>query len=115
MNFRRLLVALGAVLVAGCGSIVYKMDVQQGNVVTQEMVSKLKKGMSREQVRFALGTPLLTDPFHPDRWDYVYRFERRGRVEEQRKLTVVFENDRLARVEGDVLPAAEDVGAGSRE
>lgn len=81
------------------------MDVQQGNVVTQEMASKLKPGMSREQVRFVLGTPLVVDPFHADRWDYVYRLEKRGELVEERKLTVIFEDDRLKRVEGDVVPA----------
>lgn len=103
---RSLPTLLAAALLTACMPV-YRMDIQQGNVVTQEMVSKLQKGMSREQVRFALGTPLIADPFHPDRWDYVYRFSRRGQLQEQRKLTVVFENDRLARLEGDVVPAGE--------
>jgi outer membrane protein assembly factor BamE len=82
----------------------YRIDVQQGNVVTQDMVSQLKPGMSREQVKFVLGTPLVTDMFHTNRWDYIYRLERgKGGVEE-RKLTVFFDNDALARVEGDVVP-----------
>ncbi|MFZ5557430.1 MAG: outer membrane protein assembly factor BamE [Pseudomonadota bacterium] len=113
MIFRRLLMALAMTLLTACVPV-YKIDIQQGNLVTQEMVSKLKKGMSRDQVRFALGTPLVTDPFHPDRWDYVYRFERRGRLEEQRRITVIFENDRLARIEGDVTPAAGSPAAGGR-
>ncbi|MEW5709035.1 MAG: outer membrane protein assembly factor BamE [Pseudomonadota bacterium] len=83
----------------------YRMDVQQGNVVTQEMVSRLKPGMTREQVRFILGTPLVADPFHADRWDYVYRLEKRGELVEERKLTVIFEEGRLKRVEGDVVAA----------
>jgi len=87
---------------------VYKIDIQQGNVVTQDMVSRLKPGMTRSQVRFALGTPLVTDVFHPDRWDYVYRFQKAGVLTEQRHVTVVFENDVLKRVEGDVVPAAKD-------
>ena len=57
-------------LVSGCS--VYKVEVQQGNVVTQEMIDKLKPGMTRSQVRFVLGTPLITDAFHPERWDYYY-------------------------------------------
>lgn len=82
----------------------YRPDIQQGNVVTQDMVSQLKPGMSREQVKFVLGTPLVADMFHSNRWDYVYRMERgKGGVEE-RKLTVFFENDALLRVEGDVIP-----------
>src|SRR5918998_642922 len=74
------------VLLAGCrgvpmlpGLTPHKIDIQQGNYVTQDMVNKLKPGMSRSQVRFALGTPLIADPFHADRWDYVYVYEHKGR------------------------------------
>ncbi|MBT0960752.1 outer membrane protein assembly factor BamE [Denitromonas iodatirespirans] len=102
-----------ALLISGCGVTdyvrPYRIDVRQGNYVTQDMVSHLKKGMTRDQVRFALGTPLLSDVFHADRWDYVYRFEPGHGEPEQRVLTVFFEDDRLARVEGDVVagdPAA---------
>ena len=86
----------------------HKIDIQQGNYVTQDMVSKLKPGMSRSQVRFALGTPLIADPFHPDRWDYIYVLQKKGKVQEQRRIVVVFQDDKLARVEGDVTPARED-------
>jgi outer membrane protein assembly factor BamE len=87
----------------------YKIDVQQGNVVTQEMVSQLKPGMSREQVKFIMGTPLVADLFHPDRWDYIYRLKKgkTGAIEE-RKLTLFFEKDVLARVEGDIVAASTD-------
>jgi outer membrane protein assembly factor BamE len=82
---------------------VYTMEVQQGNYLTQEMVSQLQAGMTRDQVRFVLGTPLLTDIFHDNRWDYVYRRQRaNSREVEERRLSVFFENDRLVRVEGDV-------------
>lgn len=83
----------------------HKIDIQQGNYVTQDMVDKLKPGMSKSQVRFALGTPLVIDAFHVDRWDYVYVLQKKGRVVEQRRLFVVFQDDKLARVEGDVVPA----------
>ena len=84
----------------------YRIDVRQGNLVTQEMVAQLKPGLTREQVRFILGSPPLADMFHADRWDYVYRL-RPGQGEvQQRTLTVFFENNRLARVAGDVV--AED-------
>jgi outer membrane protein assembly factor BamE len=80
----------------------YRIDVRQGNYVTQEMIARLKPGMSRDQVRFALGTPLVTDIFHADRWDYVYRFQP-GRGEVQlRRVVVFFEDGKLARVGGDV-------------
>lgn len=83
----------------------YRMEIQQGNYVSQEMVSQLRPGMTREQVRFVLGTPLLTDIFHADRWDYVFYRDAAG-AREERKLTVVFADGKLARVEGDVVPAA---------
>ncbi|MBD5800768.1 Outer membrane protein assembly factor BamE precursor [Azoarcus sp. Aa7] len=96
-------------LVAGCSFSPltdrlnpHRVDVRQGNYVDQEMVARLKKGMTREQVRFALGTPLVTDVFHADRWDYVYTF-RPGRGEPQhRVLSVFFDGDKLDRVSGDV-------------
>jgi outer membrane protein assembly factor BamE len=98
---------------------VYRMEIQQGNYLTQEMVSQLQAGMTRDQVRFVLGTPLLTDIFHDNRWDYVYRRQRaNSREVEERRLSVFFENDRLVRVEGDVtsgLGAAAASGKGPGE
>jgi outer membrane protein assembly factor BamE len=89
----------------------YRIDVRQGNFVTQEMVAKLKPGMTRDQVRFALGTPLVTDIFHANRWDYVYHFQP-GRGEPQmRRLSVFFEDDKLIRVGGDVVPASAEEAA----
>jgi outer membrane protein assembly factor BamE len=81
----------------------YKIDVQQGNVVTQEMVGKLKSGLTRSQVRFVLGSPLVTDMFHSDRWDYIYLLQRQGKPDERRRLTVIFDGDKLLRLEGDVV------------
>jgi outer membrane protein assembly factor BamE len=82
----------------------YRIDIQQGNMVTQDMVEKLKPGMSRAQVRFALGTPLVTDAFHPDRWDYVYLYNKAGTVTDKRRLVVIFKDDKFVRVEGDKMP-----------
>lgn len=81
----------------------YRIDVRQGNFVTQEMVAQLKPGLSREQVRFILGSPLVADMFHVDRWDYVYRFQPGRGEPEQRRLTVFFQDNKLARVAGDVV------------
>ncbi len=81
----------------------YRIDIRQGNYVDQEMVAQLKKGMTREQVRFVLGTPLIVDAFHADRWDYVYLFKPGGGEPEQRVVSVFFEDDRLERVDGDVV------------
>lgn len=83
----------------------YRMVIQQGNFISQEMVSQLKPGMSKEQVRFILGTPLVTDIFHAQRWDYVFFREMPDGKREQRNLSVVFEKDKLARVLGDLLPS----------
>jgi outer membrane protein assembly factor BamE len=92
-----------ALLNAGC-IVAYKPDVQQGNIVTPEMLEKLKIGMTRSQVRFVLGTPLLTDSFHPDRWDYFYSFKK-GRDDsvENRLVTVVFDKDSLKRIDDNLL------------
>lgn len=86
----------------------YRIDVRQGNALTQEAVSRLSPGMTREQVRFVMGSPLLMDIFHADRWDYVYQFSTGYKAPERRKLTLFFEGDKLARVEGDVVAAGAD-------
>ena len=85
---------------------VYKLDINQGNYLTQDMVDKLKVGQTKVQVRQVLGTPLLTDAFHDNRWDYVYQYARHGRVVERRQFAVYFVDDKLARWEGDELPVS---------
>jgi outer membrane protein assembly factor BamE len=106
------ILALAAVAAAGCNAVPripgitpYRMEIQQGNFVSQEMVAQLKPGMTKEQVRFILGTPMVTDIFHSDRWDYVYWRESSTGARESRKLTVLFENGQLARLDGDVVPS----------
>nr|VFJ62305.1 MAG: SmpA / OmlA family protein [Candidatus Kentron sp. FW] len=84
-------------------NIVHKIDIQQGNVITQEMVDRLKPGMNKRRVLFVLGTPLIVSAFNRDRWDYVYTFQPGGGEREQRKLTLFFEDNRLQRIEGDVV------------
>ncbi|MBP9712502.1 MAG: outer membrane protein assembly factor BamE [Sterolibacterium sp.] len=81
----------------------YRIDVRQGNYVTQEMVTQLKTGQSRDQVRFILGTPLVADPFHAERWDYVYRFQPGHGEAQQRRITIFFSDDKLSRIAGDVM------------
>lgn len=96
-------------LLAGCSNFKigpHRIDVQQGNSLDQESLARLKPGLSRSQVRFLLGTPLIVDPFRNDRWDYVYVFHRAGRLAEQKRVSLFFEGDLLARIEGD-LPVAE--------
>ncbi|MDR1934744.1 MAG: outer membrane protein assembly factor BamE [Candidatus Accumulibacter sp.] len=82
----------------------YKIDIQQGNVLTQDMVAQLRPGLSKDQVRFILGTPVLMDMFHANRWDYVYRLQKgsTGEVEMRRFSAFFDDDDRLARVGGDV-------------
>jgi outer membrane protein assembly factor BamE len=86
---------------------VYKIDVQQGNVVTQEQVNQLAPGMDQRQVQHILGTPMITDPFHQDRWDYPYSFQADGEVVERSRLTVYFEKGALTGTEGSLRPQPE--------
>lgn len=83
---------------------VYRLDINQGNFLSQDMVDRLKVGQTRQQVRLALGTPLVMTVFRENRWDYVYQFSQRGRVQEHRLFTVYFTDDLLARWEGDEMP-----------
>lgn len=124
---RKLLIfitALASVLAAGCSSIgdvtdaipnaldraplVYRPTIQQGNVVTQEQVNELKPGMTKRQVRFLLGSPMLTDVFHADRWDYAYTKGKGSTPTETQRVTVFFEDDRLVRIAGDLRPQPEE-------
>ncbi len=110
-NALRLLILLIPFFLSACFLVPHKVDVQQGNYVDQEMMSKLKLDMTRSQVLFVLGTPLVVDPFHRDRWDYVYLTGKAGDVNRRRGITVVFSEDKLVRIEGDVvlLRAAPDL------
>ncbi len=108
----------GVLLLSACGSLglptlptlstphPYSLGIQQGVVVDQKMVSRLTPGMTRNQVGLTLGTPLLTDVLHADRWDYVYYTRKSGEVGEWRRFTCVFKDDRLQAVTGDVTLAA---------
>jgi len=92
------LLALGVVPLVGCFHY-YKMDIQQGNVVTDEMLSRLQIGMTQRQVHYVLGTPMVRDPFHASRWDYVYYLKKgSARTSEESRITVFFENDQLTRI-----------------
>ena len=98
-----------ALLLSACSSLefpgVYKLTIQQGNIVSQEMVDRLKPGMTRSQVQFVLGNPVLADSFEQDRWNYVYTIDIPGQAIIERELIIVFENDRLLRFEGDYTPS----------
>ena len=116
-----LAVALAAASLAGCQTWetyaptlrnfgVYKIDINQGNYITQDLVDRLRVGQTRPQVRLVLGTPLVQSAFRDNRWDYVYEYQRNGRVREHRQFTVYFKEDALARWEGDEMPqSAQDL------
>jgi outer membrane protein assembly factor BamE len=88
--------------------LIYRPTIQQGNVVTQEQINQLQPGMSKRQVRFLLGTPMLTDVFHADRWDYAYTLGEGSTPSETQRVTLYFEQDRLVRIAGDLRPQPED-------
>lgn len=107
---RILLIALAITCISACGAVgfpgVYRIDVEQGNIVDQEMADQLEPGMSRRQVRFILGTPLIEDPFNHDRWDYKYSKRNGLEILDEAVLTVVFDGDSLAEVRGTYIPQA---------
>ncbi|OIQ66241.1 outer membrane protein assembly factor BamE precursor [mine drainage metagenome] len=108
---------LGITTLSACGSFdsasnrlaniipSYKMDIVQGNFVSREQADAIKPGMSRIQVKNILGTPLLVDIFHADRWDYVFTFKRQGAQPQDRRVTVFFKGDVLERIKADDLPS----------
>lgn len=104
---RRILFLLVAVLaLSGCG-LIYKQDIQQGNVLDAEDVEQLRTGMTKRQVTLLLGSPSVASPFHADRWDYISTFARRGGKPTQRHLIINFEDNRVASIEGDYLEEGE--------
>lgn len=112
-----LILALLATLASGCSTVrnfefrnlgiptVHRVNIQQGNVITQEMVDRLKPGMSQRQVRFVLGAPILDNTFRDQRWDYVYTIQAGARPRQQQRLTLFFDGDQLAGFEGDFVPS----------
>ncbi|MBS1236436.1 MAG: rane protein [Proteobacteria bacterium] len=94
-----------AALLAGC-NLLYKPEVQQGTLLSAEMLANLRPDMTKRQVRLLLGSPSVSDTFHPERWDYVYSVNRAGEKVTPQHLTLYFRNDTLVRAEGDLAPAA---------
>ncbi|WP_166364534.1 outer membrane protein assembly factor BamE [Pseudomonas akapageensis] len=108
-NTKHLLTSLtlvGLLALAGCSFPgVYKIDIQQGNVVTQDMIDQLRPGMTRKQVRFIMGNPLITDTFHTNRWDYLYSLQPGGGERQQERISVFFNSsDQLSGLSGDFRP-----------
>ena len=100
MKFRSSLIVLAAIALAAC---VYRIDIQQGNLLDEKAINQIDLGMTRSQVQFLLGTPMVSDSFHRDRWDYAYYY-RRGRSHDadRRWVVVYFENDRVQRIDRDL-------------
>lgn len=99
---KSILIILSALLLpfGGCTSFLpYKMEIRQGNYITPEMRKKTRVGMSRQQVTSVLGSPLLSDVFHANRWDYIYRLEEQGKLVEQQRMTLFFEGDFVKRID----------------
>lgn len=99
-----LIIFLASLPVIGCSSWAYQIDVQQGNIVEQDDLNKVKPNMTKRQVRYLLGTPLVHDPFHQERWDYYYSLQPGGGERKQRRVSLFFQDDRLVRIEGDMRP-----------
>jgi outer membrane protein assembly factor BamE len=114
-NILKFLTLMMMVTVVGCAGErtikPFKLEIQQGNVVTSEMLLKLRPGMTKSQVQFILGTPLLIDSFHTNRWDYFYQLRKQGEIVSQRRVILDFDGDALVRVRGDVVPEGTDIDA----
>lgn len=108
-KIRIILVSIGFTFFSGCSWFPspYKIDVQQGNVISQESLNLLTPGMSSRKVRFVMGTPLIMDSFHQGRWDYFYSLETGGELQKTEHLSLYFENDKLHKIEGDMHPQPE--------
>ena len=112
--------AAAAALLAGCTSLQstednvlgfitpYRIEVVQGNVVTKEQIAAVRPGMTRTQVRNIMGSPLLTDIFHADRWDYVFTIKRQGAEPQQRNIVLWFDGEQLKSVEAPELPSEQE-------
>lgn len=95
---------LNFALVTGCSSFPYKVAIQQGNIIEQDQLNRVQPGMTRNQVQYLLGSPMLEDPFHVNRWDYYYSLKKGGKLQEKHRVSLFFENEKLARIEGDMRP-----------
>jgi outer membrane protein assembly factor BamE len=104
LSMRIVALVLALLALSGCG-IVYTIDIQQGNYVTDDLAAKLRLGMTKAEVRQLLGTPLLSDPFHANRWDYYFSNVRARRPDVPSRLTIHFENDKVASFAGQARPA----------
>ncbi|MBC09656.1 MAG: hypothetical protein CMQ39_05750 [Gammaproteobacteria bacterium] len=107
----KVIAVICSILVSGCSNFgfpgVYKLRIQQGNVVTQQMIDRLKPGMSKSQVRFVLGNPILQDPLKKDRWDYVYTIKVSGEKLKKQTLSIYFAENKLTHFFGNYVPSEQ--------
>lgn len=111
-----LLLAITSIALGGCASErslsffpgVHRISILQGNIVTQDKVDQLRTGMTKNQVRYLLGTPLVNDPFHLDQWNYIYTRRDPEGNETRQELTITFEDGGLTQIEGDYTPSTEE-------
>lgn len=94
---------------------VYKLEVQQGNIVDQSMVDQLRPNMSKRQVLYIMGSPMMVDVFHPTRWDYIYSDQPSGEDRVQKRISLYFENDQIVGIQGDFRPGSVPVLKASEE
>jgi outer membrane protein assembly factor BamE len=94
---------------------VYRIDIQQGNVLRQDLIDRLKPGMEKSQVQFIMGTPAIIDPFHTEQWEYIFTLSEEGNRRTQRHVRIHFENDRLAYIDGDVITSNRTPDGTTRE
>jgi len=111
-----LLAALVAGNLAGCSSIhfpgVFKIDIGQGNIITEDMIAKLKPGMTKHQVLYVMGSPMLQDTYSPDRWDYFYSFVKgKSETAQKKHLVLYFKGDELIKIEGNAAETSERIAA----
>jgi len=104
-----LILILSGFSLVGCASLrnstwLHHIDIQQGNLITQDQVDNLQPNMTRRQVMFVMGTPLVADPFHQERWDYIYSLKSKGKDDKFQRVTVFFNGDVLTKIEGDMRP-----------
>ena len=93
----KILILIATLSLTACS--VYKIDVQQGNSIDEDKISQLKTGMNERQVQFLMGTSMLVDPFHPQRWEYVYSFRKGGEDMKRKRITLIFKDGVLAEID----------------
>jgi len=112
---------LASLTLASCSMIlnnlpgVYSLEIQQGNIVDQAMIDQLRPGMTKRQVLYIMGSPMLVDTFHQKRWDYIYSDQPKGEDRVQKRITLVFDNDQIVGIQGDLRPSAVPVTKSSNE